>query len=165
MTIPEGHLAQQLRNILDAEAAMTALDEERVAKLEAEGYRIVGGGQTSSFDDDGRCEWECTDWRTGETLASGRGTYDEYGAAVDAAAERDGRPWCHRDHVHETATDGADDGFGLLDPVPVPGMPESLIRALVDWVQGPATAEELADLTGLSAARVRDLLREPFDGA
>lgn len=40
-------------------------------------------------------------------------------------------------------------------------LPESLVRALIEWVEGPATAQELADLTGLPTVRVQDLLRRP----
>jgi len=40
-------LGQQLRNILDATAAETALEEERIAKREQDGYRIVDGDHGS----------------------------------------------------------------------------------------------------------------------
>ena len=155
-------LGQQLRNILDAEAADTAQLEERIAKLEEQGYRIVDGGQIGSYQgDDGTCDYACTDWRTGQTLFTGRGTYQDYLAELEAAAGRDGREWCHRDHVDEVATGGSHDDLAQLDPARVPGLPESLVRALTEWVEGPATAQELAGLTGLPAARVQDLLRRP----
>jgi hypothetical protein len=140
-------LGQQLRNILDAMAADTALLEERAAALEQQGYRIVDGGQTSSYDADGTCDYACTDWRTGETLFTGRGTYEDYLAALEAAARRDGREWCHRDRVNEVATDGTHDDLALLEPARVPGIPESLVHALTEWVEGPATVQELAELT------------------
>jgi hypothetical protein len=154
-------LGQQLRNILDAEAAETAQLEERIAQLEEQGYRIVDGGQAGSYDDDGKCDYACTDWRTGKTLFTGQGTYEDYMAALPAAAERDGREWCHRDHVNDVATGGTHDDLAQLDPARVPGLPGSLVGVLIDWVEGPATTDELADLTGLPAARVQDLLRQP----
>lgn len=154
-------LGQQLRNILDAMAAETAQVEERIAKLEEQGYRIVDGGQTGSYQDDEKCEYACTDWRTGEVLFSGRGTHADYSAAADAAAGRDGRQWCHRDRVNEVATGGMHDELALLDPARVPGIPESLIHALVEWAEGPATPQELADLAGLPADRVQEMLRQP----
>ncbi len=48
-----GALGQQLRNILDAEAAGTARQEERIAALEQRGYRIVDGGQVGAYDGPG----------------------------------------------------------------------------------------------------------------
>jgi hypothetical protein len=153
-------LGQQLRNILDAEAAETAQQEERIAMLEPQGYRIVDGGQEGAYDGE-ICDYACTDWRTGETLFAGRGTYQDYLAAFEAAAGRDGREWCHRDRVDEVATGGTHDDLASLGPARVPGMPDSLVHALIEWVEGPATIEELADLTGLTPTRVQDLLRQP----
>ncbi|MGH3223608.1 MAG: hypothetical protein ACRDPY_33820 [Streptosporangiaceae bacterium] len=154
-------LGQQLRYILDAEAADTAQQEERIGMLERQGCRIVAGGQTGSYGDDEACDFACTDWRTGEILFTGRGTYQDYLAAFEAAADRDGREWCHRDRVDEVATEGTHDDLAQLDPARAPGMPASLVHALIEWVEGPATVQELADLTGLPAARVQDLLRHP----
>src|SRR5262245_19449698 len=41
-------LGQQLRNILDATSAETALEEERIGKREQDGYRIVDGDHTGA---------------------------------------------------------------------------------------------------------------------
>jgi hypothetical protein len=41
-------LGQQLRNILDATAAETALEEERIAEREQDRYRIVDGDHTGA---------------------------------------------------------------------------------------------------------------------
>ncbi len=153
-------LGQQLRNILDAEAADTARQEERTAVLEQQGYRIVDGGQAGAYDGE-ICDYACTDWRTGETLLTGRGTYQDFLAAFEAAAGRDEREWCHPDRVDEVATGGTRDDLASLDPTRVPGIPDSLVHALIEWVEGPATIEELADLTGLTATRVQELLLQP----
>jgi hypothetical protein len=154
-------LSQQVRNILDAEAASTDQQEEHIAMLEQRGYRIVDGGQTASYDGGETCDYVCTDWRTGQALFTGHGTYEDYQAVLKAAAERDGRDWCHRDHVDVVATNGAHDDTALLAPTRITGIPESLVRVLIEWVEGPATAQELADLTGLPVARVHELPREP----
>lgn len=154
-------LGRQLRNILDAEAAVTARTEDRITLLEEQGYRIVDGGQADSYGSDGASGYVCTDWRTGETLFTGRGTYADYLHEMDAAAARDGREWCHRDRVDEVATGGEHDELALLDPARVPGFPGSLVQALVDWVEGSAAAGEVAALAGLPEARVRELLRKP----
>ena len=53
------------------------------------------------------------------------------------------------------------DDLAVLHPARVSGIPESLVQALVEWVEGPAIPQELADLTGLSADRVQEMLRQP----
>lgn len=151
-------LTQQVRNILEAGAAMTAQEQQRIAKLEADGYRIIDGGQTGPYDADGKCGYAYTDCRTGETLASGHGTYEESLEALDAAAGN--REICHRDRVAEVAIGGADD-YGLIDPEPVPGIPDSLVTVLADWAESSDTTDEdLALVTGLHVDQVRELRRE-----
>jgi hypothetical protein len=46
----------------------------------------------------------------------------------------------NRGHV----TNERDDDLAQLDPVSMPGMPVSLVHALTEWVEGPASVEELA---------------------
>jgi hypothetical protein len=146
-------LSQQLRNILDAMEAETALFEERAVRLEQTGWRIIDGGQVGDDDDDGRSSYACNDWRTGGTLFSGHGTSSDFTAAVKAGEAREGRRWCLVHDVALQATDGEADLEPLLDPVHVPGIPESLVRALIEWAE-TATTQELAGLTGLPAERV-----------
>ena len=110
--------------------------QERIRALEAEGRRIVGGGQT------GQDTWEITDWRTGVLLTSGTGGIDEY----DAAAERldpDGK-WLHIDTIDTETVD-----------VPAVGIPASLADALQDWLGSAGTPDEdVAQFVGWSAEDV-----------
>jgi hypothetical protein len=48
------------------------IEARKVAELEAQGYRVVDGGQTDGYGDDGTAPYEYTDWRTSEVLQSGR---------------------------------------------------------------------------------------------
>jgi hypothetical protein len=149
-------LRQQLRNILDAMEAETALFEERAAQLERDGWRIVDGGQVGTYDgDDNQVDYACTDWRMGETLFTGHGTYEDFTARLDAAEAKDGRRWVQQHNVTVQVTNGEADDMRPLEPVLVPGMPASLAELLVAWVER-ADPHEVAQLTGLrsvSAAR------------
>lgn len=73
-------------------------EEAAAAKAEAEGNRIVNGGQSSGWTDD-VCDWEYRDWRTREVLASGTSTEDEQDRLVDAAIAADEKPWLHIDNL------------------------------------------------------------------
>lgn len=110
--------------------------KERIRALEAAGRRIVDGGQT------GQESWEITDWRTGETLASGTGgidAYDEAGARLDP----DGT-WLYIDTLD---TDPVD-----VEPV---GIPASLADALQDWLgYASTTDEDVAQFVGWSVEDV-----------
>ena len=46
---------------LDVMQADNAAHAARIAELEAKGHRIVDGGQTGSYDDNGECSWEITE--------------------------------------------------------------------------------------------------------
>jgi hypothetical protein len=80
------------------------LTEERCRQLEAKGFRIVTAGQTGGFDDPEdpyRCQWDVTDYRTGDVIVAFWGTPDGFEAAwdqhpewqqidvIEAAAQRD----------------------------------------------------------------------------
>ncbi len=114
---------------------------ERIFALEADGRRIISGGQTRGDS------WEITDWRTGELLASGTGGIDEY----DAAAKRldpDGK-WLHIDTINVWPDDG--------EPVSVEpvGIPASLAVALQDWLGSAGTPDEdVAQFVGWSVEEV-----------
>jgi hypothetical protein len=110
--------------------------QERIRALEAAGHRIVDGGQTSQD------EWEITDWRTGETLASGADGLRGY----EAAGERldpDGK-WLHIDRL--------DTEYTKVEPV---GIPDSLADALEDWLGLAGTSDEdVAEFVGWSVEDV-----------
>jgi hypothetical protein len=96
---------------------------ERIRAFEAEGRRIVNGGQT------GQNTWDITDWRTGDLIIEGTGDHRAY----DEAAERldpDGK-WLHVDNID---TESAD-----VEPV---GIPASLANALQDWLGSAGTSDE-----------------------
>lgn len=137
-----------------------AQQKESIANVERRGYRIIDGGQEDAYGDDGKCDYRCTDWRTGQVLFAGRGTYTDYCAAMDAAEKRDGRIWCHRDHVDEVATEGTRDDLTPPEVAHIAGLPEALLDHLTDWVEEAATPLELAGLTGLPEAHVQEVLRE-----
>lgn len=110
--------------------------QERIRGLEAAGRRIVDGGQT------GQDEWEITDWRSGETLASGTGGPDAYGEAAQRL-DPDGT-WLHVDNLD---TEPAD-----VEPV---GIPASLADALQDWLGLASTPDEdVAQFVGWSVEYV-----------
>ncbi len=157
--LTQDRLGQQIKNILDAEEAHETQDQANIAKLEARGWRIVGNRGDGDPDGAGDEGCEVFDWRTGETLIHVRGTDAERAAAVEAAEKRDGREWCLREDVTINATDGAySDWDWLMEPELAPGVPKSLAEALIDWVEA-APVEEIADVTGLPPAHVRNQLR------
>jgi hypothetical protein len=110
--------------------------EEHVARRarakEAEGYRIVEGGQTGPHVD-GLAPWELTEWRSGEVIAAGSGLESFQGTFET------GRWW----HVDSLAYD-------LPSPVPESlGLPPGLARALEEWASSdPVEAEVWLDASG-----------------
>lgn len=117
--------------------------QERIRALEAEGHRIVNGGQT------GHDTWEITDWRTGELLAHGTGDHRAY----DDAATRldpDGK-WLHVDNLDADPVD--------VEPV---GIPASLADALQDWLGSAGTPDEdVAEFVGWSVQDIARHREEP----
>lgn len=110
--------------------------QERIRALEAAGRRMVNGGQT------GEDEWEITDWRTGETLASGTGGLDAYGEAGQRLDPNG--TWLHIDNL--------DTGLADVEPI---GIPASLADALQDWLGSTATPDEdIAQFVGWSVEDV-----------
>ncbi|GAA1641734.1 hypothetical protein GCM10009679_53520 [Saccharothrix algeriensis] len=95
---------------------------DAIGKLEADGHRIIDGGQT------GPATWQYTDWHTGEIIASGddRTSDDEVLAALDP----DGA-FLHIDNVVRRPVEPDN-----------PGIPPSLARALEDWVDLLSTPDE-----------------------
>lgn len=110
-------VAEVITQIDQYEAQKTAT----IAKLEAEGCRIVTGGETL----DGG--WEITDWRTQEIISSGQGDPDEYDREVERLDPDD--RWQHIDNIE------AELPYALrLDLIPDP-LPFSLGNTLVDWIE------------------------------
>jgi len=130
-----------------------------VAVIEQRGWRIVEGGQASGYEDDETCDYECRDWRTGETLFTGCGTYEDFCRTVNEKAEEEGRDWIFIDDVPVNATDGECTGWEDVEPVRVPGMPASLVGPLLEWVQDVAPVQEIADIAELPAERIEHMLR------
>lgn len=134
-----------IRKILETLAADKAADAKEIAQLEAAGRRIVDGGQITSYDEDNECGWEITDWRTGEVLASGHSTYEEYIAAYELV-DPDGK-FYHHDHIGETPTTVPD----------TDGVPPSLAQALEDWIGQNATpSSEVAEVAAWPVERVEE---------
>lgn len=140
-----------VRALLEAQAADIAAEEQEIRELEANGYRIVDGGQDGSYDTQNRCAWSTADWRTGEVLVSGFGTIEEMEQAVEAA-DPEGR-WVHRDGI------GSEDG---PEEVETEGVPASLAGQLANWIGMKATTdEEVAEFAGLPVQRVKEARRDP----
>lgn len=109
---------------------------ERIRALEAEGRRIIEGGQT------GPDQWEIRDWRSGETLATGSGGIDAYDA-TSARLDPNGT-WLHIENVPSDLTS-----------VPPAGIPASLADALQDWLGSAGTSDEdVAEFVGWSVEDV-----------
>ncbi|MFC4126237.1 hypothetical protein [Nocardia rhizosphaerae] len=130
-------------------ALLSDLDDDakgrdaRIEELEKQGHRIVSGGQISQH------EWDITDWRTGEIIASGSDGLEGYDAAVERLDDYD--TWFHIDHVCPE-----------VPPLPVTaGIPKSLGEALADWIGSTLTSDQdIAELVGWSEERVRRCRRE-----
>lgn len=107
--------------------------EENVARRarakEAEGYRIVEGGQIGPHVE-GLAPWELTDWRSGEVIAAGSGLESFQGTFE---TER----WWHVDSL----------AYDPSSPVPESlGLPPGLARALAEWASSdPVEAEVWLD--------------------
>jgi hypothetical protein len=104
--------------------------EEHVARMarakEADGYRIVEGGQTGPLVD-GLAPWELTDWRSGEVIAAGSGL-DSFQAQFES--ER----WWHIDSL----------AYDHVRPLPESAsLPPGLARALANWASNHPVEAEL----------------------
>lgn len=141
-------IKEHVRRVLEDSRTQNAVLLAAVAELEAEGRRIVGGGQTS-----GEGDWDITDWRTGKLIAAGRGL--EADGLTCRALDPKGT-WIHIDHVRDQGDD-AEEGspYVLTD-----GVPQSLGNAVEDWVLGLNTSyEEIADWVGWKVDDVVDALQ------
>jgi hypothetical protein len=104
--------------------------EEQIAgkarEKEAEGYRIVAGGQTGPHVN-GLAPWELTDWRTGEAIAAGSGL-ESFQAIFET--ER----WWHVDSLTYDLVPASPDSVAL---------PKGLARALSLWAANDPVEAEL----------------------
>jgi hypothetical protein len=133
----ETPIRTHVRKVLRHEAAWEAAFSARVREIEAEGHRIINGGQTSPNG------WDITDWRSGEVLATGEDGLEGYEAAVNRL-DPDERFW-HVDNIYEEVEIG--------EISPTAGVPPTLAEALRDWVSR-APAAEVAEVAGLSVDEV-----------
>jgi hypothetical protein len=115
MTIEElgSMIVQQIQNAIDATDRENAQIDARIKELEAQGYRIINGGQISSGDEPDKGEY--TDWRTGEVLWTG--AYDD---------SRPDNNWYHIDHIQNEVWDNSD------EVAQVAGLSDRLIREIQD---------------------------------
>lgn len=123
------------------------LHGEAIAKLRAEGHRIISGGQAGPYNAGGECRWHLADYATGDPLVSLLGTLEDYEQAC-RQADPDGT-WRHIDAVPYPDTD-----------LPPAGIPESLGKALAEWAD-QADPADLIHVTGWPAEKVARLLDQP----
>jgi hypothetical protein len=118
-----------VRAVLERAREHDAAEKARYAGAEAEGYKIIDGGQESPQDDDGKCDWVITDFRTGTALAISHGTLDDYDKALDDLEAELGQPLCHVDNLTEEVAN-AESKYLECPPSSLPG---SLAEALQEW--------------------------------
>jgi hypothetical protein len=131
--LPPGAEVDYLEAIREHVAAVIKTDEDleehvarRALDKEADGYRIVDGGQTGPHVD-GLAPWELTDWRSGEVIATGSGL-DSFQSQFES--ER----WWHIDSL----------AFDHVAPLPESAsLPPGLARALADWASNDPVEAEL----------------------
>ncbi|MFE5479717.1 hypothetical protein ACFQ9R_28700 [Nocardia sp. NPDC056541] len=113
-----------VRALLSGHAGEADLRDAEIRALQAQGRRIVDGGQID------RDTWEITDWATGAMIAYGAEGLDGY---YEAAQRLDPEgTWIHIDHI----------GPALTDRPTVEGVPTSLGTALADWIGSRGTTDE-----------------------
>lgn len=114
---------------------------ERIEELEAQGHRIVDGGQDGEPDENGHSPFTTRDWRTGEILIAGRGTTEDHDRLLDEKDPDD--RWYHIDHLDEIL-------YGD-EQTPLPPTPAGL--------PGHKIAEVLSEFVGENEDLVRDLVQ------
>lgn len=139
-TRQNGSIRSIVANLVEADLAYASLLETEQRRLEAAGYRLIGGGQT-----DGEF-WEITDGQTGEVLVEGGGGIAGYDAAADRLAS-EGK-WFHVDQIK---TPGVDPFDVAVDQLVQQGLPRGLVEAIGEWT-ATASDEELESYLGSSTA-------------
>lgn len=137
-------IRHHVRKILHAFETEDQKRDTEIARLEADGYRIVTGGQT------GPKTWEITDWSTGELIGRGDDGLDGYEAATKRLSA--GSRWRHIDRINE-----GDDGLPPLpEASPTAGVPPTLAELLWDWVSAIGTPyEEIAEIVEWDVSEVK----------
>ncbi|AEV84830.2 hypothetical protein ACPL_3935 [Actinoplanes sp. SE50/110] len=135
-------LKEHVQSVLEANFASVNQTRRRIEDLEAQGHRIITGGQ---IGEDG---WDIIDWRTSEILAAGDGGLPEYEAAA-ADLDPDDK-FIHHDRILEDED---------LEYVSTPGLPDGLANAVEDWVL-TADADEVAEFIGWPVEKVEEYQAE-----
>ncbi|GGN13586.1 hypothetical protein FHR83_003757 [Actinoplanes campanulatus] len=135
-------LKSHIENVLEANYATVSKTLQRVEELEAEGRRVIIGGQI------GEDAWDIIDWRTNEILAAGTDGLAGY-AVAGTELDPDGT-WIHLDQILEEE-----------DPeyVETPGLPEGLAATIEDWVL-TGDPEEIAAFIGWPLEKVEEYQAE-----
>lgn len=137
-------LKEHVKNVLEANFAGVADIRRRIEELEAQGHRIITGGQI------GQDGWDIIDWRTNEILAAGAGGLDEYEAAARDLDPDD--KFVHHDRILEDED---------LEYVATPGIPDGIANAVEDWVlSDDADPEEIAEFIGWPVEKVEEYQAE-----
>ena len=113
-------IREYIRSVLQTTRAAEQAEEDEIARIEAEGFRLVDGGQVA----EGR--WEITDYRTGEILAEGAGGPDEYFEAANLL-DNDRK-------IYYVGSIGAEIYSRFPVPQPPAEIPVSLAELLALWV-------------------------------
>ncbi|WP_331728797.1 hypothetical protein OG693_39440 (plasmid) [Streptomyces sp. NBC_01259] len=140
MATADAAIRDYVRDLLRTSLVDEEARQEKIRALEKSGHRIVDGGQTGT--DNGLPTWEITDWRTGDLIKGGTGSYEAYDAAATQLDPDD--KWLHIDKVDDELTE--------VEPV---GIPASLADALQDWIGSAGTSDEdVAEFVGWSVEEV-----------
>jgi hypothetical protein len=137
-------LKEHVISVLEANHASVDRTRRRIEELEAQGHRVITGGQI------GQGGWDVIDWHTNEILAAGDGGPDEYEAAVKELDPDD--KFVHHDRILEDED---------LVYVSTPGLPDGLANAVEDWVLAEDTdPEEIAEFIGWPVEKVEEYQAE-----
>lgn len=145
-----GALGSILRTLLLENKAGRDKFLASAAKAEAEGRRLVGGGNDSRW-------WEITDWRTGEVIAQGDNGADEADATVNRLDPD--RTWITVDNLYAETPDPAANRKSF------PFVPDGVVIAIDEWLYGLSEDEvaKVAILTGWTDQQVSNCLKGPTD--
>lgn len=135
-----------LRTLLAEKSASSTTEEAEIAKEETQGHRIVTGGQT------GPTAWEIIDWRTRQIIEQSSGGGDSYEQAMERLDPNG--TWVHIDVLRD------EQAWTAAAREHLPGIPDSLVEAIDDWVEHPRTPpDEIAALVGWTEQQVTEHLK------